>query len=306
MKKIQDIKELPRYEDIVSGAIAEKWIEIGLTEGPRVSVEDVQAFFEKVMELPLETVTYASDAIMAGRCARLLKAGGDVSQFHGTDVPDEYIEDFLENLNGTAPHVSFQDSFLCQHNAYWAADAECYEGIGIDMTEIELYKPLIMGSGWAFYIHESKTCVMSPRVRPELDAQGELHSTEGPVLYGRIYALHGVVLPKEYEWIVKESESLDRKKIDGIDNAEVRRVTIASFPEKYITGEPVQSDDYGDLFIVKDEEDDEFDFGIVRVKNAADEKVYWLRVPPTVKTAHEGVAATFGLTAEQYNPSLQT
>ena len=33
---------------------------------------------------------------------------------------------------------------------------------------------------------------------------------------------------------------------------------------------------------------------------------YWLRVPPNTRTAREGVAWTFGLTAEEYRPLVQT
>jgi hypothetical protein len=33
--------------------------------------------------------------------------------------------------------------------------------------------------------------------------------------------------------------------------------------------------------------------------------VYWLRVPPSTKTAHEGVAWTFGLPASEYRPTTE-
>ncbi|MFD4433505.1 DUF6745 domain-containing protein [Nocardia sp. NPDC058497] len=35
-------------------------------------------------------------------------------------------------------------------------------------------------------------------------------------------------------------------------------------------------------------------------------RTYWLRVPPTTRTAREGVAWTFGLAAEAYEPVQQT
>lgn len=305
--KITDIKQLPLYDKIISGEMAREWIEVGLTEGPRVALADVLKFFE-FLEYEVECVCWASSAIMGGRAARLLKAGVSLQEFHNGDVSDEWIEEQLEAAKAKGkpcPSVSYEEAFLCQHNVDWLADCLCYEGTGIDLSEVKLYEPLVRGSGWGFYIEESKTVVLSPRVAPELDAQGNLHSTEGPVMYGKIYALHGIVLPKDHEWIVKEHTTLDRKKIDSIENAEIRRVTIASYPDRYIQGNPVQSDDYGDLYLVEDE-DPEFNFGVVRVKNAADEKIYWLRVPPTVKTAHEGVASTFGMTPAEYNPSVQT
>jgi hypothetical protein len=33
---------------------------------------------------------------------------------------------------------------------------------------------------------------------------------------------------------------------------------------------------------------------------------YWLRVPPTMRTAHEAVAWTFNMSAEQYAPEMET
>jgi hypothetical protein len=35
-------------------------------------------------------------------------------------------------------------------------------------------------------------------------------------------------------------------------------------------------------------------------------RTYFLRVPPDTETAREGVAWTFGLTPEEYQPLLQT
>jgi hypothetical protein len=50
---------------------------------------------------------------------------------------------------------------------------------------------------------------------------------------------------------------------------------------------------------------------MVKVKNSTPEpdglfKDYFLRVPPTVKTAHEAVAWTFGETPETYNPVMES
>jgi hypothetical protein len=50
---------------------------------------------------------------------------------------------------------------------------------------------------------------------------------------------------------------------------------------------------------------------MVRVLNSTDEadgskKPYWLRVDPSLTTARAAVAWTFGLTAEQYAPAVET
>ena len=53
------------------------------------------------------------------------------------------------------------------------------------------------------------------------------------------------------------------------------------------------------------------DVVMVEVVNSTPEpdgtsRTYWLRVPPATRTAKEGVAWTFGLTAETYEPERQT
>ena len=50
---------------------------------------------------------------------------------------------------------------------------------------------------------------------------------------------------------------------------------------------------------------------MVEVRNSTPEpdgsrKTYFLRVPPRTQTAREGVAWTFGLTADEYVPAVET
>jgi uncharacterized protein DUF6745 len=50
---------------------------------------------------------------------------------------------------------------------------------------------------------------------------------------------------------------------------------------------------------------------MVEVRNSTPEpdgshKRYWLRVPPEVHTAREAVAWTFGLSADSYQPVIET
>lgn len=71
------------------------------------------------------------------------------------------------------------------------------------------------------------------KANTKLDEDGELHCTDGPAIWGKLYALHGLVLEEQYEWIVKNHETLTREKIDGIENQELRSIVIVSYPEKY-------------------------------------------------------------------------
>jgi hypothetical protein len=299
--KYKNIEELPLFPKIQDGSLANEWVEIGLTKGPRVSFNDVRAFFE-YLNLPLNTIIWAKDPICAGRACRLAKAKIDLSQWHEQDIPETWVNEQLQNHE--CPNVDYGDSFWCQLNADWMADALAFEHTGLDLTPAKLYEPLVRGAGWSFYANG--VCILSLREQPNLNTSGLLHNSEGPAIYDKIYALQGIVIPPHYEWIVKNPDSLNHDTINQIQNAEIRRVTIASFPEKYVTGEPVQSDSYGELYDIKDPDDPSTSFRVVRVKDAMSERVYWLRVPPHVSSAHEGVASTFGMTADQYQPQLQT
>jgi hypothetical protein len=71
----------------------------------------------------------------------------------------------------------------------------------------------------------------------------------------------------------------------------------------------VHRDETGVLWRV--EFDDDEPLVMVEVINSTPEpdgsrRTYFLRVPPDTETAREGVAWTFGLTAEEYQPLAQT
>jgi hypothetical protein len=82
--------------------------------------------------------------------------------------------------------------------------------------------------------------------------------------------------------------------------------------DRYLTesgAEPVDRDEAGVLWRITLADDEPV--VMVEVVNSTPEpdgthRVYWLRVPPTTRTAREGVAWTFGLTAEEYQPERQT
>jgi hypothetical protein len=72
---------------------------------------------------------------------------------------------------------------------------------------------------------------------------------------------------------------------------------------------PVHRDETGVLWRVELIGDE--DVVMTEVVNSTPEpdgtsRTYWLRVPPTTRTARAGVAWTFGLAAETYEPSRQT
>lgn len=156
--------------------------------------------------------------------------------------------------------------------------------------------------------------------RPEalsIDADGRLHSTEGPAIrYAdglSIWAVAGILVP---ESVAVTPERITVDAIDAERNVEVRRVMIERFGYERLLrdggAELVHEDGAGRLWRrVGPPPRRELREVLVEVLNATPEsdgtfKTYFLRVPPTMSTAHEAVAWTFGMEAERYHPIHET
>ena len=158
-------------------------------------------------------------------------------------------------------------------------------------------------------------CMISDR--PErllVDAENRPHCDDGPFCRWRdgsaLYAVHGVRVPW---WIVEHPERLTVARIDKEANAEVRRVMIDRYGVARFLADAgaivVDAGPFGRL-LRRDIDGDE-PIVVVDVENATPEpdgtrKRYLLRVPPDTRTAREGVAWTFGLSADEYAPDVET
>lgn len=167
-----------------------------------------------------------------------------------------------------------------------------------------------------------------------LDAQDRLHAESGPaVAWGDgtvAHAWHGVRVPA---WVIDEPSRISAESIDAETNIEVRRVLLERFgAERYLTAGGailVHEDATGRLWRkpvagerpspgtrwfrpppVRVEGPDE-PLCMVEVRNSTPEpdgthRTYFLRVPPTMRTAREAVAWTFELSDEGYEPLVET
>jgi hypothetical protein len=106
---------------------------------------------------------------------------------------------------------------------------------------------------------------------------------------------------------------LTPERIRDEDNAELRRVMLEHFGyDRYLAesgAKPVHRDETGVLWCI-DLPDDE-SITMVEVVNSTPEpdgtrRTYFLRVPPWVQRAREGVAWTFGVAEEDYRPERET
>ena len=187
-------------------------------------------------------------------------------------------------------------------------------GLQIDYSKWQYWETLTAHSGPR--IMHPDFCMISDR--PEIltvDNQHRPHNDTGPFCRWRdgsaLYAVHDVRVPR---WVVEKPERLTVERIDTEPNAEIRRVMLDRFGwSRYLKAggsTPVDHEEGIGTLHRKPVKNDE-DLVMVEVVNSSPEsdgswKRYILRVPPTTKTAREAVAWTFGMTAAEYRPSVET
>jgi hypothetical protein len=152
--------------------------------------------------------------------------------------------------------------------------------------------------------------VRKPRLLAFDDA-GRLHSDTGrcveyPDGWG-FYAWHGVPVS---ERVILEPDTLTRDDFLGERNVEARRIIqermgaerfVWELAATYIDGGP-----QGVLYEVELPDDPDRVARYVQVADPSTGREYFLRVPPTISTAEEAVAWTFGLSSNEYSPAQES
>jgi hypothetical protein len=212
--------------------------------------------------------------------------------------------------------ASVSDSVYGQHDARWLSFYDYFRevlGLTAETDGLCGLFELAKSAGWA--IPHRNICWVSERpCKLARDASGRLHSLTGPaVAYPdgwRVFSVHGVRVPGD---IIEQPGSITVARIDSEINAEVRRVMIEIYgAEKFLldsNSELVSKDAFGELYRRTFADDEPLT--MVKVRNSTPEpdgtvKDYFLRVPPTMTTAHEAVAWTAGMSAEEYKPVVET
>jgi hypothetical protein len=220
------------------------------------------------------------------------------------------LEDLAGGTTGaeaTGIRLLLLDAVLGQQDAPWLAAFTTGGGAVEALTEV------CRSAGW--WWPYSRVVVVSERpVALHQDEAGRLDNGEGPALaYPDGFALHawrGMPVPAGF---LTELGELTPGRIHTEENAELRRVMLEHYGyDRYLKdsgAEPLHQDETGTLWRIDLEGDEPL--VMVEVLNSTPEpdgtrRTYWLRVPPTTRTAKEGVAWTFGVTAEEYAPLQQT
>lgn len=200
------------------------------------------------------------------------------------------------------------DAVLGQHEAAWLSAYDTAPG-----SQLAGVAAVAREAGW-WWPYE-RVAVLSERpLELHRDEAGRLDRGDGPALaYRDGFALHawrGMPVPAEF---LDSLRSLTPQRIRDEENAELRRVMLEHYGyDRYLTesgARPIHRDETGVLWRIELVGDE--DVVMVEVVNSTPEpdgthRVYWLRVPPTTRTAREGVAWTFGLGADVYEPLQQT
>ncbi|MFD3546155.1 DUF6745 domain-containing protein [Streptomyces sp. NPDC058655] len=199
------------------------------------------------------------------------------------------------------------DAVLGQHDAPWLA------ALGHRGTALAGLAAVARSAGW-WWPYENVAVVSERPVELHRDEAGRLDRGDGPALaYPDGFALHawrGMPVPADF---LAGLPSLTPERIRDEENAELRRVMLEFYGyDRYLAqsgAEPVHRDETGVLWRIALDRDE--DVAMVEVVNSTAEPdgtfhTYWLRVPPTTRTAREGVAWTFGLGPEAYAPLHQT
>lgn len=199
------------------------------------------------------------------------------------------------------------DAVLGQHDAPWLA------AFATDGGPLDGVAAVCRSAGW-WWPYDRVAVVCERPVALHRDEAGRLDHGDGPALaYPDGFALHawrGMPVPADF---LAELPTLTPERIRSEENAELRRVMLEYYGyDRYLTNSgarPVNRDRTGTLWRI-DLPDDE-PVVMVEVLNSTPEpdgtrRTYWLRVPPSTRTAKAGVAWTFGLQPEVYEPVRET
>ncbi|MEV0534906.1 DUF6745 domain-containing protein [Kitasatospora sp. NPDC050463] len=178
---------------------------------------------------------------------------------------------------------------------------------------VEALAEVARGAGW-WWPYEGVALVSERPVALHRDEAGRLDRADGPALeFADGFALHawrGMPVPADF---LSGLGEVTVERIRTEENAELRRVLLEHYGyERYLAdsgAEPLHRDGTGVLWRIQLPDDEPV--VMVEVVNSTAEpdgtfRTYWLRVPPSTRTARAGVAWTFGIPEAEYHPQRET
>ncbi|GAB2702095.1 hypothetical protein GCM10010442_20290 [Kitasatospora kifunensis] len=209
-----------------------------------------------------------------------------------------------------AVRLALLDAVFGQHDAAWLA---AQEAAGELDGELAGLAQVARAAGW-WWPYEEVVLLTERPTELHRDEAGRLDRADGPALaYPDGFALHvwrGMPVPADF---LAGLAGLTLDRIQAEENAELRRVMLEHYGyDRYLTdtgAEPLHRDETGVLWRIQLPDDEPV--VMVEVVNSTPEpdgtsRTYWLRVPPRTRTARAGVAWTFGVPEEEYQPLRET
>ena len=259
-----------------------KWIHNdreGLKHRPKQDMPDV-AFLEKILTQPLGSSIW--NAIRLPILHALDVDARRIGVGYGQHYVAMYgVTDYFENEFG------------------WRQSAD-----------LKAESQVAQNSGW--WLPYPDICFVCERPSTlKLDEQDRPHSEYGQAImypdgWG-IYLWHGVNVP---EWLIRQPNKITPQKIMAEENVEIARIMLDRYGQDKFIREggfnKVQSDQFGELYRIEFNNGDE-PIVAVKVLDSSTHREYFLYVPPHIRTAHEGVAWSFGYdSADEYQPEQET
>lgn len=207
--------------------------------------------------------------------------------------------------------VGLRETGFTQHDSAWLAIFEFLETVcGVRPWDDKLAGLYECAKTCGWMIPYENICWMMERPAVlETDARGRLHCAIGPALAypdgWSLFAWKGTVVPR---WLIEQPQSITGYSIAREREPVLRRCMIDIMtPEKFIQrGHAIRhhEDETGVLWVKIWHRWDAW--AAVEVVNGSPEqdgtyKHYYLQVPPTMRTAREAVAWTYGLSERAYS-----
>lgn len=221
---------------------------------------------------------------------------------------DESIEE--ARARRTAVRLALLDAVRGQHDAPWFA---AFEAAGAAAGPVAPLVAVAREAGW-WWPYQDVVLISERPLALHRDEAGRLDRADGPAVeYPDGFALHawrGMPVPAEFLAGLAE---VTVERIRTEENAELRRVLLEHYGyERYLAdsgAEPIHRDETGVLWRILLPDDEPV--VMVEVVNSTAEpdgsfRTYWLRVPPSIRTARAGVAWTFGIPEADYHPQRET
>lgn len=250
----------------------------------------------------LDLTNYDVKERLARSCAAKLSAGNQ-------SFEDLMLES-VRRVDGALTFASLSDQLTD-----WLAKEGLLANTNSTATDgIDAHCDTISRQCNRYWLHE-RFCIVSEHPQfIKLDQHGQVHCDDGPAILWRDglpqYFIHGISVTRQ---VVEQPQTIPASRILNERNLEVRRVMIQRYGEsKFLVDSGahlIHEDECGALY--RQDLDGDEALQMVCVTNSTPEpdgtfKRYYLRVPPEVTTAKEGVAWTFGLSSQEYEPAEES